>query len=88
MFVIIDLDNQFGLHITMADSLHTSNLFDVSGYWVAITGGASGIGRMLARGFTANGANTILIDINEKSLLETKTELEAIKSSSPTTIIT
>ena len=43
---------------------------------------------MLARGFTANGANTILIDINETSLLETKAELETIVNPSPTTIIT
>jgi NAD(P)-dependent dehydrogenase (short-subunit alcohol dehydrogenase family) len=42
---------------------------------------ASGIGRMLARGFAVNGAHTILIDINEQSLKDVKSELEELTSS-------
>ncbi|RDW84267.1 short-chain dehydrogenase [Coleophoma cylindrospora] len=66
-------------------------LFDVADRNVAITGASSGLGRMLAKGFTANGANTILIDIDEKGLAVTKAELEDITRSlgkSPTNIIT
>ncbi|KAF4481043.1 Rhamnolipids biosynthesis 3-oxoacyl-[acyl-carrier-protein] reductase [Colletotrichum fructicola Nara gc5] len=63
-------------------SLRISELFDVAGRWVAITGGASGIGHMLARGCVVNGANVILIDINEKALADTKTELESLTTSS------
>ncbi|KAH9235583.1 hypothetical protein K456DRAFT_1749298 [Colletotrichum gloeosporioides 23] len=63
-------------------SLRISELFDVAGRWVAITGGASGIGHMLARGCIVNGASIILIDINEKALADTKTELENLATSS------
>ncbi|KAH0421188.1 short-chain dehydrogenase [Colletotrichum camelliae] len=62
-------------------SLRISELFDVTGRWVAITGGASGIGLMLARGCVVNGANVILIDINDKALEATKTELESLAKS-------
>ncbi|RDK39643.1 short-chain dehydrogenase [Aspergillus phoenicis ATCC 13157] len=51
----------------------------------------SGIGRILARGCTVNGANTILIDVNERSLEETKTELQELSRSedlSPTSVVT
>ena len=37
---------------------------------------ASGIGRMLAKGFAVNGSNTILIDINEEQLVTCKKESE------------
>lgn len=37
---------------------------------------------MLARGFTANGAKTILIDVNEKALEDVKAELQELCSSS------
>ncbi|KAF4871558.1 Rhamnolipids biosynthesis 3-oxoacyl-[acyl-carrier-protein] reductase [Colletotrichum siamense] len=63
-------------------SLRISELFDVAGRWVAITGGASGIGHMLARGCVVNGANVILIDINEKALVDTKTDLENLATAS------
>lgn len=39
---------------------------------------ASGIGRMLAKGFTINGAKVILLDINMEALLCTKQELEEL----------
>ncbi|EQB51301.1 hypothetical protein CGLO_09172 [Colletotrichum gloeosporioides Cg-14] len=63
-------------------NLRINELFDVAGRWVAITGGASGIGHMLARGCVVNRANVILIDINETALADTKTELESLATSS------
>lgn len=42
---------------------------------------ASGIGAMLSRGFAANGANTILVDINKEALTTTKQELEGVAAS-------
>ncbi|KAL2795137.1 hypothetical protein BJX66DRAFT_337142 [Aspergillus keveii] len=65
----------------MAHNLRINNLFDVTGRWVAITGAASGIGRMLAKGCIVNGAHTILIDINDQALADTKDELAAISQS-------
>ncbi|RSM02405.1 hypothetical protein CDV31_010907 [Fusarium ambrosium] len=62
----------------MASNLRIGELFDVAGRWVAITGGASGIGLMLARGCAANGANVILVDVNEKALHDVKPELEGL----------
>ncbi|GKZ72750.1 hypothetical protein AnigIFM60653_011875 [Aspergillus niger] len=75
----------------MASNLRLGALFEVKDRWVAITGAGSGIGRMLARGCTVNGANTILIDVNERSLEETKTELQGLSRSedlSPTSVVT
>ncbi|CAK97306.1 hypothetical protein AnigIFM63604_006150 [Aspergillus niger] len=75
----------------MASNLRLEALFEVKDRWVAITGAGSGIGRMLARGCTVNGANTILIDVNERSLEETKTELQELSQSgdlSPTSVVT
>lgn len=37
---------------------------------------------MIARGCAVNGANTILIDVNEQALAETRSELEALRRSS------
>ncbi|GLA28819.1 hypothetical protein AnigIFM63326_006411 [Aspergillus niger] len=75
----------------MASNLRLKALFEVKDRWVAITGAGSGIGRILARGCTVNGANTILIDVNERSLEETKTELQELSRSedlSPTSVVT
>lgn len=58
-----------------------------------ITGG-SGLGKMIARGFIANGASSIcLVDMNGDRLSAVKTELEALakdldKTCSVTTYIT
>ncbi|OKL56684.1 hypothetical protein UA08_07995 [Talaromyces atroroseus] len=65
----------------MEDSLRINQLFAVQGRWVAITGAASGIGRMLARGCTMNGANTVLIDVNEDALAEVKAQIHGDLSS-------
>ncbi|KAL4907794.1 hypothetical protein BDW74DRAFT_175576 [Aspergillus multicolor] len=64
----------------MADHLRVNNLFDVAGLWVTITGAGSGIGRMLAKGCAVNGAHTILIDVNDAGLHETRALLEKIVS--------
>ncbi len=44
---------------------------------VLITGGAQGIGRELALGFAAEGAEVIISDINEEKLEQTRKEVEA-----------
>ncbi|KAL2833334.1 hypothetical protein BDW59DRAFT_180093 [Aspergillus cavernicola] len=69
----------------MGSNLQINELFNVAGRWVAITGAASGIGRMLAKGCAVNGAHAILIDINEKALADTQKELETLTQSEATT---
>ncbi|QGA21629.1 hypothetical protein EYB26_009340 [Talaromyces marneffei] len=64
----------------MNDNLRINQLFVVQDRWVAITGAASGIGHMIARGCTINGANTILIDVNEDALEKVKAELQGLAS--------
>ena len=49
----------------------------LSGKRVLITGGASGIGKSIARRFAADGAQLILVDLNEPLLGETARELGA-----------
>ncbi|GAM40565.1 short-chain dehydrogenase [Talaromyces pinophilus] len=70
--------------VSMANNLRINNLFDVGGRWVAITGAASGIGRMVAKGCVVNGAHTIMIDINDQALADTKEELETVSQSEAT----
>ncbi|KAI9739058.1 MAG: hypothetical protein M1834_007270 [Cirrosporium novae-zelandiae] len=62
-------------------NLLPQNLFSVTDRSVAITGAASGIGKMLAKGFAVGGANLILIDINDILLSKTKSELDEIIAS-------
>ncbi|KAJ5570331.1 Rhamnolipids biosynthesis 3-oxoacyl- reductase [Penicillium hispanicum] len=72
-------------------TLRASVLYDITNRWIAITGAASGIGRMLARGCSVNGANTILIDVNEQALIEASTEVKYLSSSAgldPVEVIT
>ncbi|KAK3047445.1 hypothetical protein LTR09_011193 [Extremus antarcticus] len=75
---IFDCKTPHSADTEMASNLHSSALFDISGRWVAITGAASGIGRMLARGCAANSANAILIDVNAEGLEAVKAELDEI----------
>lgn len=48
---------------------------DVSGQVVLITGGASGIGRIMAEKFAERGARIVIWDVNESGLKETKDHL-------------
>eukprot|EP00629_Pelagomonadales_sp_RCC1024_P006368 CAMPEP_0119283112 /NCGR_PEP_ID=MMETSP1329-20130426/27898_1 /TAXON_ID=114041 /ORGANISM="Genus nov. species nov., Strain RCC1024" /LENGTH=245 /DNA_ID=CAMNT_0007283775 /DNA_START=15 /DNA_END=748 /DNA_ORIENTATION=+ len=51
-------------------ALAAAKLFGVQGKRVLITGGASGIGAMLAEGFSANGADVIIASRNADALAE------------------
>jgi all-trans-retinol dehydrogenase (NAD+) len=48
----------------------------ISGKCVLVTGAASGIGRLMALGFAAEGAKCVICDINEKGLGDVKKEIE------------
>ena len=48
-----------------------SNLFDLTGKSILVTGAASGIGRCVAVEASKLGANIILVDLNEEGLSET-----------------
>lgn len=54
-----------------------SDLFDVSGKRVLVTGGGSGIGAMIASGFVGAGAEVIIASRKEDSLRELTDELSA-----------
>jgi NAD(P)-dependent dehydrogenase (short-subunit alcohol dehydrogenase family) len=58
-------------------ALSVSQLFSVAGKNVAITGGARGIGRMIANAFVQNGAN-VYISSRKADVCE-----EAVKVCSP-----
>lgn len=47
----------------------------LQGKLVLVTGGAAGLGRAIALAFAREGANLILVDINEKGLADTSAEL-------------
>ena len=53
---------------------------DFEGKVAVITGGASGIGRSLARSFAKRGCKIVLADVNKETLDETAQELEKIGS--------
>lgn len=50
---------------------------DIAGKKVLITGGASGIGRLLADLVAARGGQPILVDVNEQALATARVELES-----------
>lgn len=51
------------------------NLFDISGKVAVVTGGSTGIGKMIARGFVENGAKTYITARKQPTLDETAAEL-------------
>ncbi|KAI1610582.1 3-oxoacyl-reductase [Exophiala viscosa] len=56
--------------------LSAQKLFEMTGRSAVITGAGNGLGRMIARGFVANGATTlVLVDRNQKWLEDTRTQL-------------
>jgi NAD(P)-dependent dehydrogenase (short-subunit alcohol dehydrogenase family) len=55
-----------------------ADLFDISGKKAVVTGGASGIGTMIARGFVEAGASVIIASRKEDSLKEVTEELSQI----------
>ncbi|RDA87975.1 hypothetical protein CP532_3381 [Ophiocordyceps camponoti-leonardi (nom. inval.)] len=62
----------------MASPYMTKSLFDVSGLVVVITGGASGLGRIMAQSLAANGVAAVyLLDIDSKGMETTKTTSSA-----------
>ena len=58
--------------------MSASELFDVSGKRVIVTGGGSGIGTMIARGFVGAGASVIIASRKEPSLKEVTEELSQL----------
>ena len=58
-------------------SLRVSDIFNVQNYQVVITGGASGLGKILARGFVANGCNVCIVDIDQEGVDATLSQLKA-----------
>jgi len=45
----------------MSSNFKTSNLFDVKGLVAVVTGGGTGIGAIIAKALSANGASTVYI---------------------------
>ncbi|KAJ6606103.1 hypothetical protein DFH09DRAFT_1119290 [Mycena vulgaris] len=59
-------------------SLSTSSLFNVKGRIVLITGGGSGIGKMIAEGFVKNGATVYIAARKESQLKEAIQDLNKL----------
>ena len=53
------------------------NLFSVAGKVAVVTGGSSGIGAMIARGFVENGVKTYITARKLEQLQQTAAELSA-----------
>lgn len=58
--------------------MSASELFDIAGKRAVVTGGASGIGTMIARGFVEAGVSVIIASRKEASLKEVTDELSQI----------
>lgn len=69
------------------DRQRQSNLDDLSGSTVVITGAAGGIGRALARAFAAQGANLVLVDLDVEMLapLLDEVDVEVLAASADVT---
>lgn len=67
----------------MSTNLDVSSLFSVRGKTVLITGGSSGIGKMMALGFAQNGAKVYIAARKEKQLQEAVQEISAVSTGGP-----
>lgn len=64
--------------LTDFSNLSISSLFNVEGKIVLVTGGGSGIGKMMASGFAANGAKVYIAARKEKQLQESVADINKI----------
>ncbi|KAJ3567871.1 hypothetical protein NP233_g6077 [Leucocoprinus birnbaumii] len=62
----------------MASDLLISSLFNVQGKIVLVTGGSSGIGKMMATGFAQNGATVYIAARKEKQLQEAVSDIKKV----------
>ncbi|MDH3994914.1 MAG: SDR family NAD(P)-dependent oxidoreductase, partial [Gammaproteobacteria bacterium] len=53
-------------------------MIDVAGKVALVTGGASGMGQIIARRLARQGANVAIFDVNEQGLLDTAAEADNI----------
>ncbi|WWC86997.1 uncharacterized protein L201_001879 [Kwoniella dendrophila CBS 6074] len=60
--------------------LETNDLFSVKGRVIVITGGGTGLGRMMAEGFSINGAKVYITGRREQVLNDTVKELSQVAS--------
>lgn len=61
----------------MKGDMDIMKMFDLSGKAAIVVGGASGIGRAIALGFSEAGADVVLADLNVQGLDEVSKEVEA-----------
>jgi len=71
----------------MSNDLRVPNLFKVEGKTVLVTGGSSGIGKMMAMGFAQNGAKVYIAARKEKQLQEAVEEIDKVATGAKATYI-